>query len=246
MIGDVVRAALSVAQEVVIVDSGSTDDTIAIAEEAGARVVRQPWLGSGLQKRAAEDLCAHDWLLDLDADEIVTPDVAAEIKALFTNGAPPASIYKTMLALAPPVGAPWRFGFATRHKLYDRRVVRAPAHKAWDQFDIPEGVSVGALNAPLLHHAFTGAGHFTEKVNRNTDARAAEAPMKPKPWLALRIFFGLPFYVAKRYFLSGYFRGGVYGFAIAMMSGYGRWLKDVKMWERAHKDASQDNNPSRS
>lgn len=233
MIADVVRAALQAADEVVVVDSGSTDDTIALAEAAGARVVRKEWLGSGRQKRFAEDQCRHDWLLDLDADEIVTPELAAEIRRLFGSGEPNRAVYRTPVALAPPFGKPWiGFGGVVRHKLYDRRIVRAPDHAAWDQFEIPEGVKVGRLNAAIRHHAWADAAHLMEKLNRNSSTRARELPMKPPPFLFLRIFFGLPFYVAKRYLLDGLFRGGVQGFSFSMMSGFGRWLRDVKMFER--------------
>lgn len=236
MIGDVVKAALAVAAEVVVVDSGSTDDTVAIAEAAGARVVAQEWLGNGHQKRVGEDACRHNWLLDLDADEIVTPALAAEIAALFADGAPTAPIWRVSLAMAPAIGKPWtRFGLSWRHKLYDRRVVRQPDHAAWDQFDIPQGAKVGALKSPIIHHAFTGAEHLMEKLNRNSTVRARELALKPTPLLVLRIFFGLPAYFAKRYFLDGLIRGGVYGFAFALMSGFGRWLRDVKMFERAMK-----------
>lgn len=243
MIGDVVQAALQVADEVVIVDSGSTDRTCAIAEETGARVIQHEWRGNGRQKRIAEDACRHDWLLDLDADEVISPALAQEIGALFKDRIPQHSVYRTMLALVPPVGKPWRsFGLQTRHKLYDRRVVRAPAHEAWDQFDIPAGVAVGALKEPILHHAFTGAGHFMEKLNRNSSVRAEALPLKPKLYLALRIVFGAPLYFAKKYVLQQYFRGGIYGFALAMMSAQGRWLRDVKMWERASA-TDQNNSP---
>ena len=234
MIGDVVRAALRVAQEVVVIDSGSADRTVAIAQEAGARVIAHEWLGNGHQKRLGEDACANDWLLDLDADEIVTPELAAEIARLFAHGAPARRIYQTPLALAPPVGAPWRgFGLQARRKLYNRKTVRAPAHEAWDQFDIPAGEAVGVLKEPVLHYAFTGAEQFMAKLNRNSSVRAKALKPKPRHYLALRILFGLPFYVAKKYLLQQYFRGGVYGFALAFMSGYGRWLRDVKMWERS-------------
>ena len=233
MIGEVVHGALQVASEVVVIDSGSTDGTVQIATDAGARVIRHDWLGNGLQKRLCEDACSHDWLLDLDADEIVTPELAAEIRALFAPGEPAHLIYRTPMAMVPAVGNPWHgFGGVIRHKLYDRRVVRAPAHAAWDQFDIPESVHVGRLREPILHHAFTGAEHLIDKLNRNSSTRARELEPKPMPILILRIFFGLPFYVAKRYFLDGLFRGGVYGFAFSMMSGYGRWMRDVKMFER--------------
>lgn len=234
MIGDVVRAALQVADEVIVVDSGSTDGTQEIARAAGAHVIEHEWLGNGFQKGFAEDACKHDWLLDLDADEIISDALAKEISALFCDGEPPEKIYRTMLALVPPVGEPWRdFGLQVRHKLYDRRVARAPAHKAWDQFEIPQGVGVGRLKEPIQHHAFTGAAQFMGKLNRNSSVRAEALPLKSKPYLALRILVGFPFYFAKKYLAQQYFRGGVYGFALASMSAYGRWLRDVKMWERA-------------
>ncbi len=239
-IASVVEAARRVCREVIVVDSGSTDGTVAAARQAGARVIVHEWLGNGFQKRLAEDACAHDWLLDLDADEVVTPALAREIAALFAGGEPPRPIYRTPMAMAPPVGAPWRgFGGATRHKLYDRRVVRAPAHKAWDQFDIPARMRVGVLQEPILHYAFTGAEHLVDKLNRNSSTRARELRPKPGPVLVLRIFFGLPFYVAKRYFLGGLFRGGVYGFAFSVMSGFGRWMRDVKMYERRRAEARE-------
>lgn len=247
MVADVVRAALKIADEVVIVDSGSTDGTQEIAREAGARVIAHEWLGNGHQKRLAEDHCRHDWLLDLDADEIVGEAFAAEIRTLFQDGEPPLKIYRTMLALVPPVGKPWRdFGLQVRHKLYDRRVVRAPAHKAWDQFDIPESVSVGRLKEPILHYAFTGADQFMGKLNRNSTVRAEALPLKSKPYLAVRIVLGFPFYFAKKYLLQQYFRGGVYGFALASMSAYGRWLRDVKMWERANASSHAPNQKTNS
>ena len=237
MIGDVVRAALQVADEVVVVDSGSTDDTVKIAENAGARVIAHEWLGNGYQKRFAEEQCRHNWLLDLDADELITPELAREIAAQFENGEPSYHVYRTPMAFVPAVGKPWvGFGGSVRHKLYDRRQFRAPGHAAWDQFDIPTGTPVGRLNSPIFHHAFTGAEHLMEKLNRNSSVRAREAPLKSTPMLILRILFALPFYFLKRYLLDGLFRGGVYGFAFAMMSGYGRWLRDVKMYERARKE----------
>ena len=240
MIADVVKAALAVADEVVVVDSGSSDDTARLAQEAGARVVKQDWLGNGKQKRFAENQCRHDWLLDLDADEIVTDELAGEIRALFKTGAPPKSIYEIELAIAPPFGKPWRgMGDIVRSKLYDRRVVRAPDHAAWDQFVAPAGAAIGALDGAIMHHAFADTEHLIDKLNKNSSTRARELTPKPAPILVLRIFFGLPFYVAKRYLLNGLFRAGVYGFAFSMMSGFGRWMRDVKMYERVMRERAK-------
>lgn len=232
MIGDVVRAALAVCDEVVVVDSGSTDGTEAIAEQAGARVFFNAWPGNGLQKRVGEEACRHDWLLDLDADEIVTPALAAEIAALFAKGEPPAKIFRTPMAVVPPFLPQARFGVVQRMKLYDRRVVRQPADPVWDQFSPPSGVAVGALANPLLHYAYRDAEHLTAKLNGYSSLQAREKKPKSRGELALRILFGFPFYFARRYLFEGLIFKGVYGFAFTAMTAHGRWLRDVKMYER--------------
>lgn len=231
MIADVVAAALTVAREVIVVDSGSTDATVALAEAAGARVLREPWRGVGRQKRLGEDAATHHWLLDLDADEVVSPELAAEIAALFARGEPDAVAYRVPLVTVPPFGEPWwGVDIARRAKLYDRRRVRAPDSTAWDQFRLPRDAPAGRLESPLMHHAFTGVEQLMNKVNRNTTARA-EVALKPLPVVVLRIFFGFPVYFAKRYILRGLIRKGVYGFAYAVVVASGRWLRDVKMYE---------------
>jgi len=232
MIGEVIRAAQQVAREVVLIDSGSTDRTIEIAEELGARVIKAPWLGGGRQKRLGEDAALNDWLLDLDADEIVSAELANEIRALFANGAPPFPIYELLMATVPPVGAPWRtFNLVDRRKLYDRRVVRAPDHPNYDQFQVPPGVRVGRLNQPLLHHSFRDLAQLEEKFNRNSAARARDTRLRPFWLLALRLLFGKPFYFLNQYVRRGLWRAGWYGFAVANIAAHGRWLKDAMMLE---------------
>lgn len=233
MIGDVVRAALQVAREVIVVDSGSTDGTQDICRAAGASVIHHEWMGNGHQKRIGEDACANDWVFDLDADEIITKEAAAEIIALFSNGLPSSPVLRTPMAFAPPAGRPWiGFGHQKRHKLYDRTQVRAPAHSVWDQFDLPDDIKPIELSSPLLHYAFRDTAHLVDKLNRNSTNRANNLPPKPMGELVLRIVFAMPFYFAKRYFLDGFVRGGLYGFIFSGVTAYGRWLRDVKMAER--------------
>lgn len=232
LIGDVVMAAKQIAAEVVVVDSGSLDDTVALAEEAGARVLRQPWLGSGRQKRFAEDHCVNNWVLDLDADEVVTPEFAREVRNLFAKGEPAHPVYEMKLVTAPPIGEPWwDFGLTDRRKLYDKRVVRAPDHAAWDQFVVPPGVGVGRLKSPLLHYSFRDLGHLLEKLNRVSGVRARETKLKPFWQVGLRVVFAQPIYFLKFFLARGLWRAGLYGVALAGISAQGRWLRDVKMLE---------------
>jgi glycosyltransferase involved in cell wall biosynthesis len=232
-IGQVVASVRELVSEIWVVDSGSTDATVSIAQAEGAKVVHQPWLGNGRQKRFGEELCSNDFLLDIDADEIVSPELAREIRALFAAGWPPRPIYELRIVTVPPVGEPWwHSAVAHRCKLYDRRVVRAPDHKAWDQFEVPKEAKVGRLSSPLLHHSFKDLGHLAEKLNRVSTVRAREASRKGRVAVALRVLFALPFYFLKHLLLRGLYRVGIYGVAAAGIAAYGRWLRDVKMYEQ--------------
>lgn len=232
MIERVVRAAFLAVDEVVIVDSGSTDRTREIAEAAGARVFDQPWLGNGLQKRAAEDHCRNNWLLDLDADEILTEELAASIRDLFAKGEPEKPVHELELITVPPYGERWSsFSLAYRRKLYDRRKIRMPEHKAWDQLDLPRTMEVGRLKGALDHYAFKDIAHVIAKLNKVSTVRARESRLKSRLSVSLRVLFALPFYFLRHYFLKGYWKGGLYTFAIAWAAAIGRWLRDVKMLE---------------
>jgi glycosyltransferase involved in cell wall biosynthesis len=246
-IGDVVAAAGEVADEVIVVDSGSTDATVAIAEAEGARVIRQAWLGRGRQKRFAEDQCRNDYVLDLDADEVVSAELAADIRALFAQGPPPLPVYELKLVIVPPVGRPWwNLAISHRRKLYNRRIVRQPDHLAWDQFELPRGVLAGRLHGPLMHHSFRDIEHMMAKLNTVTTVRATETRLHRRRWeVGARVLLAYPFYFLKHFVLRGYFRVGVYGLATAGVLAYGRWLRDAKMYERLLTERKRRGDPGK-
>lgn len=233
MIGAVVAAALKAAREVVIVDSGSVDKTREIAAAAGARVIEQPWLGNGAQKRVGEEAARHDWVLDLDADEVMSEELIASVRQLFVAGEPRRSVYRLTLVTVPPIGAPWtNFALDPRAKLYDRRKHRIPDHKAWDQLDLPKDTEVGAVEGALMHHSFRDFEQYVAKWNRVSTVRARETKLRPMAVLKLRMLLGPPFYFLRHYFLRGLWRAGWYGFAIARAVAFGRFMRDVKQYER--------------
>src|SRR3712207_4928412 len=82
-IGATIRAVRDLTDDLVVIDSGSTDGTQAVAEELGARVIFNAWPGYGPQKRFGEEQCRHDWILNLDADEELSPALREEIRSLF-------------------------------------------------------------------------------------------------------------------------------------------------------------------
>ncbi|MEL6290399.1 MAG: glycosyltransferase family 2 protein [Pseudomonadota bacterium] len=228
----VLEAAAKVAREIVVIDSGSKDDTVAIAKAAGARVIENTWPGNGFQKRVGEEACTYDWLLDLDADEVLEDDLIAEIKALFADGEPRETVYQTKLISVPPVGAPWRgFMHAWRNKLYDRRHHRMPASKTWDQLELPKTTSAHRLAGGILHYSFRDLTDISSKYNRSSSARASGTGRRSLMQLRLRVWFGFPAYFIKVAFFRGFIRAGTYGMALAMISAHARWLRDAKMYE---------------
>ncbi|MEM7694375.1 MAG: glycosyltransferase family 2 protein [Pseudomonadota bacterium] len=230
-IGAVLAAAGRVARDIHVVDSGSTDHTLEIAEAAGAHIIHQPWLGSGLQKRVGEEACTHDWLLDLDADEVLSDALIDEIHALFADGAPQERAFKLPLVTTPAFGKPWYNGdVAYRAKLYDRRKVRMPESKIWDQLGIKRE-RLPRLKGALLHHAIADMAQVVARVNKAAKTRGG-AKNRPFGMVLLRLYFGFPVYFFKSFVLRRRFMSGPYGFSLAFTLAFGRWLQDVRMYER--------------
>lgn len=234
-IGPVVRRVKAIGAEVIVVDCGSTDNTREIAREAGAVVIEKPWAGNGYQKRYGEEAASNDWMLDLDADEVLSADLQEELRALFADSAAEPGIFALKLVTVPPVpkGRIWHgCNLAYRNKLYHKSVVRMPEHAAWDQFKVPEGIHVKKLKGALLHYSFADIAQQMNKANKGSTVRANETKLKPKWLLALRILFSFPIYFGKKYFKQRMYREGIYGFIMANVIASNRWLKDAKMYEK--------------
>lgn len=224
---------ISLCDEVIVLDSGSTDGTKRLASEMGARVIDQNWLGWGYQKRAAEEACRNRWLFDLDADEVVTRELVGSLRELFSNGREPEfGVYEVQLVTVPPYGKVWsKSCLAWRRKLYRRDRFRMPESEAFDQLDVPRSEKVGRLQGALLHYSFSGISDMHRKMNSYSTMMAETKKLKPLWLLRLRILFCFPLYFFKKYVKQQMFREGVYGFACAAVLASQRWLVDVKMYE---------------
>ena len=233
-IGAVVRRAISTGAEVIIVDDESTDKTKMIAKEAGAIVFENKWEGSGKQKRFAENLASNKWLLDIDADEILSEELVKELKILFSNP-PKPGLYKIKYIIIPPFpkGSKWNYANSDwRCKLYHTDIIRIPDHIASDQFKIPNSIKVKKLANPIYHYSFLNISHEITKMNKVSSNRADGYKLKPKLILGIRILFAYPFYFMKKYFKNRMFTAGLYGFSCAAVIAMNRWFKDVKMYEK--------------
>ena len=232
-IGATLDAIKGLASEIVVIDSGSTDETVSIAKAAGARVVLQPWLGYGPQKRFGEDQCRGPWLLNLDADEVVPPALADEIRALFAKGEPPYPAYKVHIAdQFPGRAAPGRFAHGPAPvRLYRKDAGRYRDSPVHDRVVLQPGVSVGRLRGRIHHRSMRSLTHQVEKFNFYTTMQAKDLlarGARPSSW---RLVLEMPLAFVRYYFFRRYFLEGFYGFAIAMNAAFSRYLRLAKAIE---------------
>jgi glycosyltransferase involved in cell wall biosynthesis len=231
-IGRTIDSVSAFVDEVIVIDSGSTDATVSVAAEQGARVIFNPWPGFGQQKRFAEDQCRNDWLLNLDADEVVPRELAIEIEALFAAGPPSLAVYGCdVLDVYPGQVAPRRF--AKDHyclRLYDRRRARFRNDTLFDSVDAGHQ-TVGRLKGVLYHFSIRSLDHLAAKCNERATYNATHAKPKARWLLAVRLVTEMPMSFFKLYVLRRHFMGGWTGFQYAMIVAFYRFLRIVRMWE---------------
>jgi glycosyltransferase involved in cell wall biosynthesis len=218
------------ADEIVVVDSESTDDTAAIARRFTERVVVRPWPGYPAQKNFAASVARNDWILSLDADERVTPALADEIRRT--------------LAAAPPCSG-YRIPRITRHlgrwirttdwypddqlRLYDRRSAQ------WTGRYVHESVSttgqVGRLAAELEHYPYRNIADHLETIDRYTTLAARQMHESGRQAGLAQIAGHPPLAFLRNYILRGGFRDGVPGLIISSLNAYYVFLKFAKLWQ---------------
>ncbi|MEM6549983.1 MAG: glycosyltransferase family 2 protein [Pseudomonadota bacterium] len=226
-------AALGWVDEIVVVDSGSTDQTCALATAAGARVEHRAWTGYGAQKAHAEGLCRHDWVLNVDADEVVTGPLAAEITALVAGRAAPGAYRIRILNVYPGDRAPRPF--ANDYdvvRFYHRSAARYRDHPLFDRVALSDGEQPGRLSGVIHHFPYLSFGHFIAKENRYTDFVAQAAPARARLWLLLRLPLEMPVSFLKFYVWRRHVFGGWKGFVFALGASFMRLMRLVKLLEQ--------------
>lgn len=223
-------ASVAWADEIIVVDAESTDDTVAIARPMATRVEVRPWPGYGAQKNHAAALAANDWILSIDADERVPPALAAEIRALLA-GVPAARGYRV-----PRVT--WHLGRWIRStdwypdfqlRLYDRRAGR------WDDRRVHESVRLdgapGRLRHELEHYAYRDISHHLWTIDRYTTLAAEQ-------WLAagrragvLDLLLQSPLAFLRNYLLRRGVADGIPGLIVSVLNAYYVFLKFAKLYE---------------
>ncbi|WP_378949629.1 glycosyltransferase family 2 protein [Mesorhizobium sp. ANAO-SY3R2] len=229
--------SVSFADEVVVLDGGSSDRTREIASEMGARVhIASDWQGFGVQKNRVLALATQEWVLSLDADERVSPELAASIAA-FVGGNSSRDAYEMSRMT-------WYCGKFLRHsgtapdyvlRLFRRGTARFSDNLVHERL-LPDG-PVGRLEGKLLHYSFMNFSDVLKKIDGYTTASAKQAlddgrtsSVGKAVGRSLWMFFRT--YVLKRGFLDG-----AHGFAMAASAAQGTYYRYMKIWNGGQEGA---------
>jgi glycosyltransferase involved in cell wall biosynthesis len=236
--------SLTCADEVLVVDSGSTDETREIAKRMGARVVEEPWRGYAGQKNYAAGCAAYDWILSIDADESLTADLAAEILALKNNGIRFDGYSFPRLALY--------LGRWIRHsgwypdrklRLYDRRKAEFAGDFVHESVRV--NGSTGELHGDLLHFTCNSLSEHLRTLDRYTSLAAKEVAARGKPVALTKLALDPAWTFVRTYILQRGFLDGPQGLAIAWMAALYRFLKYAKARQDLAAGSGDANPPSR-
>lgn len=222
-------ASIPFVDEVIVVDSGSLDGTEAICRgDSRVRWFSEPWKGFGPQKNSALDKAGNDWILSIDADERVSPELAGEIAALPLAG-PGPDAYR--IPRRSFFGKRWvrHGGWYPDHTI---RLWRRGAGRFVDR-SVHEVVkvdgAVGTLRSDLLHHTYMDTADFVERMNRYSTLGAVELRKKGARGSRFDLLFRPPFTFFRMYVLRRGFLDGALGFRLAVLYAMYTFLKYAKL-----------------
>jgi glycosyltransferase involved in cell wall biosynthesis len=220
----------SFADEIIVVDSGSTDATVAIARRKGVTVIEREWPGWITQKNFAGDTARNDWIFSLDADERITPALAQEIQQLLRSD-PPRRGYR-MPRVTYHLGRWVRttdFYPDYQTRLYDRRAAR------WQGGYVHESVSVdggpGQLRNEIEHYSFRDLRDQLDRINKYTTLSAKQMYEAGRRAGVIDLIVHPPAAFLRNYVLRRGVMDGAAGFTISAMNAYSVFLKFAKLRE---------------
>ena len=231
------------ADEIVVVDSGSTDATRAVAEACGARVITNAWPGFGAQKQFAVDQTQHEWIFSLDADERVSDELRKSIASL-RDKTDLADGYQ--IARRTYYQGRWIRGGGWYPDRQLRLFRKSKGH--WKQRHVHESVTMDAgarverLAGDLLHYTLQNAAHHHRMIGERYAPLAARQMFEEgRRTSVLGVASAGPAAFIRSLILKGGLRDGFAGFTIASFAAHHAFLKHLMLWERQTADKTNKN-----
>ena len=228
------KAASQVADEILIVDSGSTDRTKEISEKYSARLIFNKWKNISSQKRYAQNACLNDWVLSLDADEVLSEGLIEEIRDLKSTGdIPSQNAYKIKIFAMYPGDKKPRF-FANHYnlvRLYNRTQATMPDDLTHDRVVLQQDGRIIQLKNNIHHFSYISLTKIWYKYNNYSDELVKTAIETGKSYSKFRLIVEFPAQFLRYYILRRQCLHGWWGFISAVTSAYFRFLKIAKYIE---------------
>ena len=228
------KAISEVADEIIVVDCGSTDKTEEIAKQFGAKFIFHEWISFAHQKNYAQNQCQNDWLLSVDADEVLSNALIKEILKLKKTNTKHKVYNVKIVDMYKGFKKPKRW--AKKYniiRLYHKDYATMKADLLTeDRISLTQKVKIGQLNGPIHHYSFLNISHQVAKFNQYTDEVISTAQKKKKHYTVFRLITEFPRQFFIYYFKKRQFVNGFWGFVVSMNSAYARFLKIAKYIER--------------
>jgi glycosyltransferase involved in cell wall biosynthesis len=222
--------SVSWADEIIVVDSHSTDETTEIARRFTPLVETRDWAGYGPQKNYAADRASHDWILSIDADERITPALGAEIRELMRTG-PAADGYR-IPRVSYYLG---RWIRSTdwypdlRLRLYHRRRAQWTTHRVHES--IRTSGAVGRLRGEMLHYPYRDISEHLAKIDSYTTLVAEQWAAEGRRATAFQAYVHSRLAFLRNYVLRRGFRDGQTGLLVSLLNSHYVFLKYAKLIE---------------
>jgi len=229
-------AHVSWCDEIVIVDSGSTDKTLEICESFGARIYHRDFDGYGSQKQFAVSMASHDWVLSIDADEIVTAELATEILSVLKT-TPPTAGYRLRFSTYF-LDRRLRFG-PTRNEEHLRLFKQSQG--GFDRAAVHERIvlegQIATLDHQIVHHPYRDLAEYLHKMNAYTEAAAQQYFRKGRNHSKFLLPLRFPIMFVLAYVFRGGFLDGYPGFLWSFLHatyGTAKYAKLIELRDQAH------------
>jgi glycosyltransferase involved in cell wall biosynthesis len=237
-----INSVIKLVDEVIIIDSGSNDDTVDLSIKLGAKVLFNTWRGYVAQKIFGEQQCKNQWILNIDADEELSSDFKLALENLFKTNQPEFYVYICNMVIVHRLDNVVR-KFAPHTKairLYNRKYagfnfgdLNSNCH---DSVKInPEFINtikIGYLPQPILHRSLKSITHTIEKANFYSSMQADELYKKGRKILMIRIFIEPIWWFFKSYILRRYFVFGINGFIDCVIFSFTKFIRLAKLREK--------------
>jgi glycosyltransferase involved in cell wall biosynthesis len=231
IIGTTLKSVSSVADEIIVYDSGSTDNTIRIAQDHDAIVLQGSWDGYGKNKQKAIAAAKNNWIINIDADEILDKVLQNSIRSLPLDDEKVA--YKIRFKnFIGDKSLKWgEFGFDSHVRLFNRKYVNWDDSNIHEQLIIPPDIKTKVLPGNILHYTMTDTREFVEKTIKYALLNAEQYFKNGRRSSFTKQYLAPPFTFIKNYLFKLGFLDGRMGFFSARMSGFYTFLKYSRLHE---------------